>query len=185
MKLAALAFTLAGLLVCNIAAQHPPPPNSGPGGFRGFGDPNRRLEMLADCLAEDIGLDQNQRKEMLEILTQTMTAAKPLQEELQEVRQSIKVAIKAGKKSTDLESLHEQIGTINAKLAGIQSSAFAQACKSLKETQKDNADVIFETLGLVAGQGGRPGSMIHAPPRAVPGDDTHNGKGRGNVKPPR
>lgn len=176
---------LMGLLACSIPAQHPPPPDAGPSGFRGFGDPRRRMEMLADCLAEDVGLDQNQRKEMLGILNQAQTSANPLQEELQQTRRSIKDAIKAGKKPEDLESLHQQCGAITAKLAVVQSMAFAQAVSMLKDSQKNNADLIFDMLSLALGQSARPPSMMR-PSQDGSGYDSHGGHGLGHgAKPGR
>jgi len=151
-----LAALIAGLaLAAPLLAQLPPP--GGPrGGFPGFPDSARRTEMLADRIEEDLGLNRDQRREILAILDQTQTATKGMQEELQTTRKTLVAAIRTGKTAPDLDPLHQQIGTLVAKLTAMQSAAFAEALKVLKDDQKADADILYEVLGMVAGSGGRP-----------------------------
>jgi hypothetical protein len=127
--------------------------------------------MMVERLAEEIGLNKDQRKQMKELIDSAQTSAKPLQQELEDTRKLIKEAVKGEKKQADIDSLHQKLGATYAKLAAVQSSAFADAIKLLKDDQKEDADSIYDTLSAVTGSGGRGGMMM--------------GGGRGGFGPPR
>jgi Spy/CpxP family protein refolding chaperone len=118
-------------------------------------DPARRSEMMVQRLAEDVGLNKDQRGQIKDILDKAQTAAKPLQQELQDTRRQIKEAVKAGKSSDDVNALHQKLGASYAKLAAVQSNAFADTLKILKGDQKEDADSIYDTIGMMTGVGGR------------------------------
>jgi hypothetical protein len=178
-----MKLTLTGLImgvtVTSLLLAQQPPPDHRPGGFPGFGDPARRMEMMVDRLAEDIGLNRDQRKEMKDICDKAQTSAKPLQDELQNTRKAIKEAVKTGKQQEELKALHQQIGASHAKLAAIESAAFADALKLLTDNQKNDADFVFEFLGLIVGSGGRVGMPIRGAPGGFggPGDRPPGGRG--------
>jgi hypothetical protein len=161
--------TLAGLILATVFSPllfaQQGRPDHRPGGFPGFGDPSRRTEMMADRLAEDIGLSRDQRNAMKDLLDRAQDSARPLQEELQSIRTDIKSAIRAGKGPETLTPLHEKLGTNHVKLAAIQSAAFADALKTLNESQKNDADIVYDVLGFVASTSGRGPIM----PRGGPG----------------
>jgi len=175
MKTILLGLVLGGVLTSQLLAQIPPP--AGPRGGFGFGDPARRTEMLADRLAEDLGLNRDQREEVQDILAQTQTAAKPLQEELQSTRKSLKEAVKEGKPAAELEPMHQQVGGVTAKLAALQSAAFAEALKLLSDAQKTDADILYEVLGMVAGPAGRPAMPLRGGPGGPDGFRDPGGRG--------
>jgi hypothetical protein len=179
MKPTLMGLVIGGFLVLHPLAQ-PALPGGGPRGFPGFGDPARRTEMMVDRLAEDIGLNRDQWKAMKDLFAKAQTSAKPLQDELQGARKAVREAIVAGKAPAELDLLHQQIGTHYAKLAAIQSAAFADALKLLKDDQKNDADVIYEILGIVAGSGGRGGMPMHG----GPGGRGPGGLGPGGPPPP-
>jgi hypothetical protein len=185
MKTILAGLILGGVLGSQLLAQLPP--SGGPrGGFPGFGDPARRTEMLADRLAEDLGLNRDQRKEVKDILDQTQTAAKPLQDELQGTRQALKVAVRAGKPAAELEPLHQQIGVASAKLAALQSAAFAESLKLLKDDQKNDADILYEVLGMIAGSSARPTMPRRGGPGGPDGfrdPGSHAPRGAGGPRP--
>jgi len=160
--------TLAGVIIGGFLALHslaqPSLPGGKPGGFPGFGDPARRTEMIVDRLAEDIGLDRDQWKGMKDLFTKAQTSATPLQDQLQSTRKAIREAVVAGKTAAELGPLHEQVGATYAKLAAIQSAAFAEALKLLKDDQRNDAGIVYEILGLVAGSGGRGTMPMHGGP---------------------
>jgi hypothetical protein len=128
---------------------------------------------------------------MRDLFVQAQTSAKPLQDDLQNARKAVKEAIVAGKAPAELDQLHQQIGAHYAKLAAIQSAAFAAALRLLKEDQKNDADIVYEILGFVAGSGGRGlGMPMHGgpgggrgPERFGPGGRPPSG-GRGDFGPP-
>jgi len=179
MKPVSMGLMVGGCLVLCLLAQ-PGPPGGRGGGFPGFGDPARRTEMIVDRLAEDIGLSPSQWREMKNLFARAQTSAKPVQEELQSARKAIKEAVVAGKAPAELDQLHQQVGAAHAKLAAIQSAAFADALKLLKDEQKSDADIVYEVLGLVAGSGGR-GPM---PMRGAPGGRGPDPLGPGHPPPP-
>lgn len=136
----------------------------------GPGDFGRRSEMLVDRLADDLGLNRDQRQELQVLCRKAETSAKPIQEELQKARQAVKTAVLAGKTGSDLEPLHQQVGSASAKLCAIQSAAFGEALQVLDEDQKANADFLFEALGMIAGgRGGMPPMLPGGRPPGGPG----------------
>jgi len=187
MKAVLMGLIISGFLVSHPLAQ-PAPPGGRAGGFPGFHDPARWTEMIVDRLAEDIGLNRSQWREMKNLFTKAQTSAKPLQDQLQRTRQAIREAIVAGKPAAELEVLHQQVGATCAKLAAIQSAAFADALKLLKEEQKNDAEIVYNVLGLVAGSGGRPpmrgGPGGRGPDHFGPGGPPRPG-GPGEFRPPR
>lgn len=163
MKATLMGVIIGGFLALQPLAQ-PVLPGGKPGGFPGFGDPARRTEMTVDVLAEEIGLDRDQRKGMKDLFVKALTSATPLQDQLQSTRKAVREAVVAGKAPAELGPLHEQIGATYAKLAAIQSAAFAEALKLLKDDQKNDAGIVYERLGLVAGSGGRGAMPMHGGP---------------------
>lgn len=179
MKPVLMGLIVSGFLVSHPLAQ-PAPPGGRARGFPGFGDPARHIEMIVDRLAEDIALNRDQWREMKNLFAKAQTSAKPLQDELQSTRKAIREAIVAGKPAAELDLLHQQVGATCAKLAAIQSAAFADALKFLKDEQKSDAHIVYEVLGLVAGSGGRPAM----PMRGGPGGRGPDHPGPGGPPPP-
>ena len=67
----------------------------------------------------------------------------------------------------ELDTLHKQIGEAHTKLAAIQSNAFADVLKLLKDDQKKNTDFVYETLGTLVGPVGRGAVMMRGGPGAM------------------
>jgi hypothetical protein len=169
----------ACLLSAQLIGQQPPPPGPGPNGPHGFGSLEKRLEMFVDRVSEDLALDKNQRKEFKDIIQQAQTAAEPVQQELQNLHKSLKEAIKNGKSAAVLDKLQQEVGATHIKLAVLQSTAFANAFKLLKEDQKDQAGIIYDMLPLVMSPSGRGGAVLHNGP---PGFNGPPRSGRDPVK---
>jgi hypothetical protein len=166
MKKILLGLILAAIIIPSTLAQEPPPRPGGRSDGQGMSDPARRSEMMVERLAQDIGLNKDQRKQMKGVIDNAQNSAKPLQQELQDTRKQIKEAIKAQKNQTELDALHQKLGATFAKLAAVQSSAFADALKLLKDDQKEDVDSIYDTLSMVTGSGGggRGGMMMRGGP---------------------
>ena len=167
MKRILLGLILAAIIIPSALAQQPAArPGGRSGGFQGMVDPARRSELMVERLAEDIGLNKDQRKQMKGVIDNAQSSSKPLQQELQDTRKEIKEDIKAQKNEAELDALHQKLGATYAKLAAVQSSAFADALKLLKDDQKEDADTIYDTLSVVTGSGGggRGGMMMRGGP---------------------
>jgi Spy/CpxP family protein refolding chaperone len=141
---------LAGALHAPLFAQERPAERR-PVGPLGLGDPSRRHEMIADRLAEDLGLTRDQRNALKEIFDRVTDSARPLQDQLVSIHAAIRAAIRAGTNAETLVALHDQLGVTAAKLATIQSAAFGDVLKILNPAQAKDADIVYEVLGIAVG----------------------------------
>jgi Spy/CpxP family protein refolding chaperone len=173
----ALFAALTLTFVTPLAAQDRPAERR-PGGFPGPGDPSRRTEMIADRLAEDIGLSRDQRNAIKDLFDRAQNAARPFQDQLQSAHAAIRAAIRAGTNTEAIASLHVQIGTNTVQLAAIQSAAFGDALKILTAAQTNDADILYEVLGFVAGPGPRSPNPFRGGPGGPGGPGGFGNPGR-------
>ena len=104
---------------------------------------------------------------MQDVIDKAQNAAKSLEDEFQATLSSIKEAVQSSKQQGVIDALNEQLGATYSMLAAVQSAAFADAMKILKDEQKHHAARVYDTLGLVRISGERPGRLRSGPKGVV------------------
>ena len=158
---------IAGFIPVQALAQRAPQGGRA-GGPLGAFNVASRIEMMANRLAVDIGLDADQTKQLQNIIGKARAAAKPLQTNLKNTRTDIEEAVITGKKPEDIGALHQQLGSTYARLAAIQADSFGDAMKILDSDQIEDAGAIYDALGTVTSAGGG-GFPLLAGPGAIRG----------------
>lgn len=152
-------FGIAVLAAGLVMAQRGPGRQGGPGGPGGTPpDPAQMIQMRVDRMAQALGLTDQQKTSVTQILTDAETSSQSYRTDMHNARTALEKAVKAND-GNGIQSAALTIGTATGQLTAIQGKADAAIYKQLTPEQQAKADQMPRGFGGPGGMGGPGGPM--------------------------
>jgi hypothetical protein len=122
-------------------------PNRDPfGNNRGGGPRDTKVISRYDSLASKLGLDKDQKKVIRTLFDQISKEAEPIRQEMARNNHALYAAVKAGKGDAELNQMVEKQSALYARMAALETRAFAGLFKQLDDGQQKRAEEIMPRL---------------------------------------
>lgn len=119
----------------------------------GFGNPERRVEMLANRL----NLTEAQKETAKALFGEARQQSETIVSELKQTHEDLAAAVKAGKGDAELTELANKQGALMGRITAIHARAFSRLYAQLTPEQKIEADRLHDRMKQHFGRGAKSG----------------------------